>query len=75
MIVPVAAWKTLWFWVAVGVALFAVAAGIWRLAESRRMKRQVQELERQRVLEQERLRIAQNIHDDLGARACTRFPC
>jgi signal transduction histidine kinase len=67
--VPVAAWRTLWFWVAVGGALFAAAAGIWRFAEARRLKRQVEELERQRVLEQERLRIAQNIHDDLGARA------
>jgi len=66
--VPLAAWKTLWFWVAAGLALIAVTAGIWRLAESQKMKRQVQELERQRVLEQERFRIAQNIHDDLGAR-------
>jgi signal transduction histidine kinase len=66
--VPVAAWKTPWFWVAAGVALFAVAAGSWRLSSWRRMKRQVQELERQRVLEQERFRIAQDIHDDLGAR-------
>jgi signal transduction histidine kinase len=67
--VPVAAWKTVWFWVAIGVALFALAAGGWRLAEARRMKRQVHELERQRDLEQERFRIARDIHDDLGARA------
>jgi signal transduction histidine kinase len=66
--VPVSAWKTLWFWVAVGLALFGIAAGSWRLSAWRRMKRQVQDLERQRVLEQERFRIAQNIHDDLGAR-------
>jgi signal transduction histidine kinase len=68
VMVPVAAWKTLWFWVAVGVALFAVAAGILRLTEWQKMKRKVRELERQSALEQERLRIAQNIHDDLGAR-------
>jgi signal transduction histidine kinase len=68
VIVPVAAWKTFWFWIAVGVALFAVAAGSWRLVEWRQMKRQVQDLERLRDLEQERFRIAQNIHDDLGAR-------
>jgi signal transduction histidine kinase len=68
MIVPVAAWKTLWFWVAIGVALFGMATVGWRLAESRRMKRQVMNLERQRALEQERFRIAQDIHDDLGAR-------
>ncbi len=68
VIVPVAAWKTLWFWVAVGVASFAMVAGSWRLSAWRRMKRQVQDLERLRDLEQERFRIAQNIHDDLGAR-------
>jgi signal transduction histidine kinase len=66
--VPVAAWRTFWFRVAVGVALFTIAAGIWRVVESQKIKRQVRELERQRALEQERLRIAQNIHDDLGAR-------
>ena len=66
--VPVAAWKTFWFWIAFGVALLAVAAGSWRLSAWRRMKRQVQDLERSRDLEQERFRIAQNIHDDIGAR-------
>jgi signal transduction histidine kinase len=66
--VPVAAWRTFWFWVAIGVALLAAVAGVWRLVEARKMERRVQELERQRALEQERLRIAQNIHDDLGAR-------
>jgi signal transduction histidine kinase len=68
VIVPVAAWKTFWFWVAVGVAVVAVVVVIWRLTGAQKMKRRVQELERQRALEQERVRIAQNIHDDLGAR-------
>jgi len=68
VIVPVAAWKTTWFWVAVWVALFAMVAGSWRLSAWRQMKRQVQDLEKLRDLEQERFRIAQNIHDDLGAR-------
>lgn len=66
--VPVAAWRTFWFWIAAGLGLFTLAAGSWRLTAWRRMKRQVQDLERLRVLEQERFRIAQNIHDDLGAR-------
>jgi len=68
VIVPVVFWKTTWFWIAAGVALIALAAGGWRLSAWRQMKRQVQDLERLRDLEQERLRIAQNIHDDLGAR-------
>jgi signal transduction histidine kinase len=66
--VPPAAWKTLWFWVAAGLSLLAIIAGSWRLSAWRRMKRQVQNLERLRIIEQERFRIAQNIHDDLGAR-------
>jgi signal transduction histidine kinase len=68
VVVPVAAWETIWFWIAFGVALFALTAGSWRLSAWRKMKRQVQDLERLRDLEQERFRIAQNIHDDLGAR-------
>lgn len=66
--VPASAWKTPSFWVAVGLALFAGGAGSWRLSAWRKMKRQVMDLERLRILEQERFRIAQNIHDDLGAR-------
>jgi signal transduction histidine kinase len=66
--VPVAFWKASWFWMAAFLALFGLGAGVWRLSESRKMQRQVQELERQRDIEQERLRIARNIHDDLGAR-------
>ena len=56
--VPVAFWKTIWFWMTAGLALFGLAVGGWRLVESRKMKRQVQLIERQRVLEQERTRIA-----------------
>lgn len=66
--VPTAAWKTIWFWIAVGLALFGVATVSWRLSAWQHMKRQVLNLERLRLLEQERFRIAQNIHDDLGAR-------
>ena len=66
--VPVAFWRTIWFWMTTAVVLFAIAAGGWRLVESKRMKIEVQKLERQRDLEQERVRIAQDIHDDLGAR-------
>lgn len=66
--VPVSFWRTIWFWVTAGVALAGLVVGRFRLAESQKMKRQVQDLERQRVLEQERFRIAQDIHDDLGAR-------
>ena len=66
--VPVAAWKTPWFWVAVAAGLATIGVGGWRLAEGRRMQNQLRRLEQQRAVENERLRIAQDIHDDLGAR-------
>ena len=66
--VPLAAWKTPWFWIAVATGLTAVGIGGWRLAEWRRIQSRLGRLEQHRAIEQERLRIAQDIHDDLGAR-------
>ena len=66
--VPVAFWKTGWFWSAVIVALGGLVMAGWRLSEWRRMKLQLVAIEKTRAIEQERLRIAQDIHDDLGAR-------
>jgi signal transduction histidine kinase len=66
--VPLPFWKSRWFWGCVGglVVFFSVAAG--RYIARQRLQREMQRLQQQRLLEQERLRIAQNIHDDLGAR-------
>jgi len=47
---------------AAGLLTYAV-----RTVTRRRMKRKVEKLERQRELDQERARIAQDLHDDLGA--------
>jgi signal transduction histidine kinase len=62
-------WKTFWFWGAAGVALTAMIAGVSRYSVRRRLRREMDRLKQQRALEQERLRIAHDIHDDLGARA------
>lgn len=61
-------WTTPLFWPAVLVAFAAVAVGASRYAAWYRMRREVAHLRQQRALERERLRIAQDIHDDLGAR-------
>jgi signal transduction histidine kinase len=66
--VPLAFWRTPWFWVSVLTVLLATSAGSWRYTVWRRMRLQLQRLEQQRAVESERLRIAQDIHDDLGAR-------
>ncbi len=66
--VPLVFWRTPWFWVAILTALFAAGAGGWRIVVWRRMRHELQVLEQQRAVDSERLRIAQDIHDDLGAR-------
>ena len=68
VIVPVAWWQTPWFYGAVCLAFMGFAFAGWRFTERRKMIRQVKALERDRAVEQERMRIAQDIHDDLGAR-------
>jgi signal transduction histidine kinase len=68
VIVPVPWWTMPWFYGAVCLAFVGFAFAGWRFTERRKMIRHVQALERNRALEQERMRIAQDIHDDLGAR-------
>jgi signal transduction histidine kinase len=61
-------WQTAWFWAAVAAVLISASAVVSRSVASKRMRREVLRLTQLRALEQERLRIARNIHDDLGAR-------
>lgn len=60
-------WQTWWFQVAaLACGAAVVGAGVlW--ATRRRLRRKLEQLERQRALERERARIARDIHDDLGA--------
>jgi len=68
VIVPLPFWKQVWFW---AMTFFLATALLIVLARSiirHRMRAEILRLENQRALEQERLRIAHDIHDDLGAR-------
>ena len=57
-----------WFWAVLGIITIAgVAAGV-RYATRKRMQHQLAQSERRRAIEAERMRIAQDIHDDMGAR-------
>ena len=60
-------WQTWWFRAVAGLALLGSVGGMARLAEKRRLQRQLQHLEEERSLERERARIAQDLHDELGA--------
>ena len=66
--IPQPFWKTPWFWGLAVIALTALSVGVSRYFVWHRMRREMVRLKQQRALEQERLRIAHDIHDDLGAR-------
>jgi signal transduction histidine kinase/ligand-binding sensor domain-containing protein len=60
-------WATWWFRVFALVAVFGSVAGSVRYIEIRKMKRRIELLEQERALEQERSRISQDMHDEVGA--------
>ena len=66
--VPQPFWKSPWFWSLAVVAITVMIIGAIRYFVWHRMRREMVRLKEQRALEQERLRIAHDIHDDLGAR-------
>lgn len=61
-------YATGWFWTVAGAVTLASVAGGVRYATRKRMQHQLEQLERRRAVEAERMRIAQDIHDDMGAR-------
>lgn len=66
-VVPPHVWETTWFRVVMLAAVLVLVAGsVWWVSHVRH-RQKVRLLEQQRALEQERARIAQDIHDDLGA--------
>ena len=68
IIVPRPFWERPWFWGTVFVFIMTATIGMGRYLVGRRIRHQMQQLKNQQALERERLRIAHDIHDDLGAR-------
>ena len=63
-------WQTWWFSGLATLSLVASVGGTVRLAVKRRMQRRLKLLEQERALERERARIAQDLHDEMGAKLC-----
>jgi signal transduction histidine kinase/ligand-binding sensor domain-containing protein len=60
-------WQTWWFYSLMSLlALAGVASVVWQVSR-RRLRRRLEDAERQQSLERERTRIAKDIHDHLGA--------
>jgi len=60
-------YETWWFLSLTGIAAAGSVAGSVRHFVTRRLRGQLEQLEQQRAVERDRARIAQDIHDDLGA--------
>ncbi|MGH7601370.1 MAG: ATP-binding protein, partial [bacterium] len=60
-------WMTWWFRVPAAIFLLGAVAGTAKYISSAKLKKRVQQLERQQTLENERKRISKDMHDELGA--------
>jgi signal transduction histidine kinase/ligand-binding sensor domain-containing protein len=63
-------WQTWWFIGAVISLVVIGGGGGIRIVEKRRMRQRLKQLEQERALERERTRIAQDLHDLMGAKLC-----
>lgn len=61
-------WKTSWFLSLIGLAFVGLTAGTARYVSVRKLRVRLEEIERRHAVEKERMRIAQDMHDELGAR-------
>ena len=60
-------WQTWWFRLGVSLAVVLALLQAARAWSDRRLRLRLERLEREHAIERERTRIAQNIHDDVGA--------
>ncbi len=60
-------WETTWFRVPAVIVALGLLAGTARLVERRRYRRRLALLETRHAVERERLRISQDMHDDIGS--------
>ncbi len=61
------AWQTMWFRGLVVTVVIGGSSWVVRFAAVRRLRRRLRQLEERHTVEQERIRIARDIHDELGA--------
>ena len=59
-------WQTWWFQISCLIGLLAVTGGTIRVFERRRNQQRIERLEREHAVERERMRIAKDLHDEMG---------
>ena len=60
-------WQTIWFRLLAALLILGAAGWMVKRLANRRLRRRLAEIQQQHALEQERTRIARDIHDELGA--------
>ncbi len=60
-------WQTLWFKIAAGLSALGLAAALARRRERMLAQRKIERLKREQAIQDERARIARDLHDDVGA--------
>jgi signal transduction histidine kinase len=60
-------WKTWWFMTFFWVTVAGSIGGTLRYVEKRKLQKKIERLERERALEKERVRISQDMHDEVGS--------
>ena len=63
-------WQSWWVIGLTSVALLSVVGGTVRLIERQQARARLKRMEQERALERERTRIAQDLHDEMGAKLC-----
>jgi ligand-binding sensor domain-containing protein/signal transduction histidine kinase len=67
-VIPVPLWRAPWMLALCGLAATLAAAGAVRLVSHRRLRRRLAGLEQQQAMERDRMRIARNMHDEIGSK-------
>ncbi|MBI4606697.1 MAG: ATP-binding protein [Planctomycetes bacterium] len=61
-------WQTWWFLSSGGLACAGIVIAVVRVASVRHLRRRLRRLEEAHAIEKERMRIAQDMHDDMGGK-------
>ena len=67
-VLPTPAWQSSWALTAFGLALAGLVAGVARVVSHRRLRRKLARLAQQQATEKERVRIARDMHDEIGSK-------
>jgi ligand-binding sensor domain-containing protein/signal transduction histidine kinase len=67
-LIPTPLWRAPWMLVLYSLAATTVAAGTVRLVSLRRLRGRLARMEQQQAMERDRMRIARNMHDEIGSK-------